>query len=369
MTTPPLRRRTLLAGALSLGTALGALGTTGQASAADGTGTGTGLGTSGGTPVPGVVVDCEAWGARPPKSPVRVLSARAQKIIVHHTATANVADLGYDRAFALARAMQTDQMDVRGWIDTGQHFTLSRGAFVTEGRHQSLAALYSGTQIVEAAHCTGQNTVAIGIENEGTYITEEPRAEQYAALVELCAEVCRRYGIRPYQIYGHRDFNNTQCPGDRLYAMLPQLRADVAARIGGDPAAPAWPLLRTGDLNERVRVLQCLLVQRGAAIVPDGSFGPATEAAVRAFQKLIEAGIDGVAGRQTWNQLCGPVAQGAAGEAVKAVQSRLAASGFPTSADGQFGPGTRDQVIAFQSARSLPADGVVDARTWSHLLI
>ncbi|MFI5668568.1 N-acetylmuramoyl-L-alanine amidase [Streptomyces sp. NPDC051704] len=356
MTTPTARpllpRRTLLAGALSLGAALAVPGTAGRARAADGA----------------LVSGCEAWGARAPKSPVRVLAARPQKIIVHHTATANVAEYGQDRAFALARAMQTHQMDTEGWIDTGQHFTVSRGAFVTEGRHGSLAALDGGRETVEAAHCTGQNTVAIGIENEGTYTTEEPRAEQYAALVGLCARICLQYGLQPYQIYGHRDFNNTQCPGDRLYALLPQLRADVAARIGGDPAAPVWPLLRAGDVNERVRVLQCLLVQRGAAITPDGSFGPATDGAVRAFQKQIGAGIDGVAGNQTWNQLCAPVAQGAAGEAVKAVQSRLSALGFPATADGAFGPGTTARVAAFQASRALPQDGVVDARTWSRLL-
>ncbi|MGG8408901.1 peptidoglycan recognition protein family protein [Streptomyces sp. 12297] len=224
-------RRTVLAGALSLGTALGALGSTGQALAA--------ARTPGGAPVPGVIHDCEEWGARPPRRPVSVLDARAQKIIVHHTATANVTDLSSARAITLARAMQRYQMDTGGWIDTGQHFTISRGAYVMEGRHESLAALRSGTEIVEGAHCAGQNTVAIGIENEGTYVSVEPPAEQFAALTDLCAEVCRQYGIQPYRIYGHRDFNNTQCPGDRLYALLPQLRADVATRLGEDPVL-AW---------------------------------------------------------------------------------------------------------------------------------
>ncbi|MCB5165037.1 peptidoglycan-binding protein [Streptomyces bambusae] len=364
MTTPAvrsaaaLRRRTLLGGALSLTAGLPAVVLSAGSAAADGSAA---AGPS--------VLGCEEWGARPPKSPVKVLAARPQRIIVHHTATANLAEFGQNRAVALARAMQTYQMDTGGWIDTGQHFTLSRGAFVTEGRHESLAALRDGDRMVEGAHCSGQNTVAIGIENEGTYTSEVPPAEQYAALVALCAHICRQYGIRPYQIYGHRDFNSTQCPGDRLYALLPQLRADVAAVTGGDPTAPQWPLVRRGEVGERVRVLQCLLVQRGAVLTPDGAFGPATEEAVRAFQKLIGAGVDGVAGGQTWNQLCAPLAEGAVGEAVKAVQSRLSAYGFPTSADGVFGPGTRDRVVGFQAARSLPQDGVVDARTWSRLLV
>ncbi|MEV6651278.1 peptidoglycan recognition family protein [Streptomyces sp. NPDC051219] len=187
-----------------------------------------------------VVFDCSAWGARPPSSPVRVISTPPLRIIVHHTATANVTDYSQARAFALARAIQTYHMDTHGWIDTGQHFTVSRGAYVTEGRHHSLAELRGGARHVSSAHCVGQNTVAIGIENEGTYSTVEPRIVQYAALVELCATVCLQYGLPSSEIYGHRDFNATACPGDRLYGLLPQLRRDVAARTGDDMREPLW---------------------------------------------------------------------------------------------------------------------------------
>jgi hypothetical protein len=42
--------------------------------------------------------------------------------------------------------------------------------------------------------------------------------------------VCNQYGIPPTEIYGHRDYlSTTVCPGDHLYAMLPQLRQQVAA--------------------------------------------------------------------------------------------------------------------------------------------
>ncbi|MCP3820758.1 peptidoglycan recognition protein family protein [Streptomyces sp. A3M-1-3] len=194
-----------------------------------------------------VIFDCSAWGARAPSSPVRVLSAPPRRIIVHHTATANVTDYSQARAFALARAIQTYHMDTHGWIDTGQHFTISRGAYVTEGRHHSLAELRGGERHVESAHCVGQNTVAIGIENEGTYSTVEPPIVQYAALVELCATVCLQYGLPASEIYGHRDFNATACPGDRLYALLPQLRQDVAARTGDDVSEPLWNGVRNKD--------------------------------------------------------------------------------------------------------------------------
>ncbi|MGW6394426.1 peptidoglycan recognition protein family protein [Streptomyces sp. NPDC055103] len=316
-----------------------------------------------------VIADCAAWAARPPSSPVKTLATPPHKIIVHHTATPNTTDYSTAQAYSLARAIQNDQMDQRGWIDTGQHFTISRGAHILEGRHNSLAALQAGTQQVESAHTFEQNTVAIGIENEGTYSTVEPRSVQYAALVELCAHICRQYGLRSYQIYGHRDFNATACPGDRLYALLPQLRRDVAAKVGGDPVAPVWTTVRRGDSGVRVRALQHLLLRRDStALTVDGSFGPATEAAVRELQTVAHATIDGVAGNQTWHQLVLPVRQGDAGEAVKGVQTLLNAASFPATVDGLFGPGTASAVTNFQNARGLPADGVADARTWARLL-
>ncbi|HEY5835675.1 peptidoglycan recognition protein family protein [Streptomyces sp.] len=314
------------------------------------------------------IYDCAAWGAKPPSAPVSVLASRPDKIIVHHTAGANSTDYSLAHAFTVARQIQDFHMTGNGWIDSGQHFTNSRGGYVLEGRHESLNSLVNGGKHVVSAHCTGQNNVAVGIENEGTYTTVAPTAQQYAKLVDLCAYIARQYGLRAYQIWAHRDFNNTQCCGDVLYSMLPQLRRDVAAQIGGDPAAPVWPVLQSGNTGESVRTLQYLLRYWGSSITADGSYGPATQSAVTSFQSARKAVADGIAGNQTWNQAVLNVSLGQTGEAVKAVQSQLSAHGIPTTVDGVFGSGTQSGVKTFQSSRSLPVDGLVDARTWDALL-
>ncbi|MFE0027398.1 peptidoglycan recognition family protein [Amycolatopsis sp. NPDC059021] len=177
------------------------------------------------------VYSCAEWGARPPSDPLVTLTHRANRILIHHIDSPNSTDYSLAHAFQVARDDQHDHMDNNHWSDTGQHFTVSRGGYRLEGRHGSLDALRAGDRMIRAAHCPGQNDNAIGIENEGTYMTVEPPAAQWKSLVVFCAYICRQYGIPVAEIKGHRDFYNTDCPGDRLYAKLPQLRKEVAAAL------------------------------------------------------------------------------------------------------------------------------------------
>ncbi|SDZ09746.1 N-acetylmuramoyl-L-alanine amidase [Amycolatopsis xylanica] len=178
------------------------------------------------------IYSCADWKARPPSEPLTTLDHPANRILIHHMANANSAETSLAHGCQVCLDNQQDHMDNNGWSDTGQHFTVSRGGYRFEGRHGSLSALRSGKQIVRAAHCPGQNENAIGIENEGLYTTAEPPQAQWKSLVVLCAYVCRQYGIPVTEIKGHRDFFNTECPGDLLYSKLPQLRAEVAAALG-----------------------------------------------------------------------------------------------------------------------------------------
>jgi N-acetylmuramoyl-L-alanine amidase len=176
------------------------------------------------------IASCGEWGARPPARAVTVDDHRPNKIIIHHTAMGNPTDYSRAHAFQNSRDIQNLHMDTNGWIDSGQHFTNSRGGWLTEGRHGSLEALLHGLTMVSGAHCVGQNDQAIGIENEGTYLTEQPPPALWNRLVDLCAFACHQYGIAATEIYGHLDFNATQCPG-LLHDRLPELRGLVAGRL------------------------------------------------------------------------------------------------------------------------------------------
>jgi peptidoglycan hydrolase-like protein with peptidoglycan-binding domain len=51
--------------------------------------------------------------------------------------------------------------------------------------------------------------------------------------------------------------------------------------------------------------------------------------------------------------------QGMTGHDVRVLQDYLTRAGYPTSVDGDFGPGTKTNVIAFQRAESMTPNGVV----------
>jgi hypothetical protein len=176
-----------------------------------------------------LIHDTASWSARPAKSAITVLNRRPKGIVIHHTASPNVADTSLAHAKQLARNIQNFHMGLqRNWIDTGQHFTVSRGGHILEGRHHSLEAAMAGQRHVLGAHAgSACNTDYVGIENEGTYMTGLPPAMQWGSLVQLCAWLCNQYGMNSRDIIGHRECKSTDCPGDRLFAQLGKLRQDV----------------------------------------------------------------------------------------------------------------------------------------------
>lgn len=63
--------------------------------------------------------------------------------------------------------------------------------------------------------------------------------------------------------------------------------------------------LRHGDRSQAVLMLQKNLNKHGAKLVPDGDYGDATEAAVRAYQLKVGLVADGIAGTKTQASLGG----------------------------------------------------------------
>lgn len=61
--------------------------------------------------------------------------------------------------------------------------------------------------------------------------------------------------------------------------------------------------MHQGADGERVKTVQYLLNAQGSALTVDGSFGPASDSAVRSFQSARSLAVDGIVGSNTWQAL------------------------------------------------------------------
>lgn len=184
------------------------------------------------------VITTSQWGAQAPKNaPFELTTPRY--IIIHHTDNQNPpkdpSRRTKDGAMAFARAIQKDHFS-RGWNDSGHNFLNTTGGFLLEGRSGTLAAVKQGKS-VRSAHAAqdpgrlSKGNESPGIENEGNFMSFQMGATQWASLVNLCSELCVALSLGPANIRGHREFSNTDCPGDWLFGQLPRLRQEVAEAL------------------------------------------------------------------------------------------------------------------------------------------
>jgi hypothetical protein len=164
------------------------------------------------------------WGAVAPTGSITRIG-RPDKIIFHHT-DGHAPGSSLADAKAYARSIQRDHMN-RKFIDSGHNFLVTRAGQILEGRRGSLAAIQDGV-MVQSAHCPNENHNP-GIEHEhkgGEAMTD---AQRQASLF-LHELICRKTGIKPSAIHGHKEFFATACPG-ALEPELARFRQELKARL------------------------------------------------------------------------------------------------------------------------------------------
>lgn len=148
--------------------------------------------------------------------------------------------------------------------------------------------------------------------------------------------------------------------------------------VGSSPSGyPGYAVVK-GSTGATVTKVQQRLNALGFTLNADGSFGPATDAAVRNFQKTRGISVDGSVGPTTWDYLFNKtfkpsypgtaISYGSTGTIVLTVQARLNQLGYKLGApDGSFGPATKNAVLNFQKSKGLSQDGYCGPATWAKL--
>ncbi|MCP1373277.1 peptidoglycan-binding domain-containing protein [Dyella lutea] len=226
------------------------------------------------------------------------------------------------------------------------------------------------------------------------YVTGQPHATLHAAEVAMALEWAS-FGDPDRGGASHYGGANSASIGvDETARALEQMRADYraglarglspdaafrAVAIGDAPlqtthrgrVADEAGLLQPGDHGEQVRDLQHALAGQGYTgtggrpLAIDGVFGPATEAAVEAFQRAQRLDVDGRVGPRTQAAL----GQAEQAHEVRTLQQALVTLGYPDAqgqplaVDGVPGQATRAATEAFQRDHHLAVDGIAGAQT------
>ncbi len=232
-----------------------------------------------GTPTgPPPIITRAQWGAGqvPPRG--KPGYGEVQMAFVHHTVSAN----GYrpEDSASIVLAITKYHRDTNGWNDIGYNLLVDQFGQVFEGRAGGVG------QAVIGAQAGGWNSISTGIATIGTFSDVAFPEAGVAALARVLAWKLSLHGapivgtleaqsvggsVNRYprgapvtfqRVSGHRDGCTTSCPGDSLYAQLPNLRSraqKLAGKLEDDarltvvPAAVAVEYGRQASFSGELR--------------------------------------------------------------------------------------------------------------------
>ena len=151
------------------------------------------------------VVSKAGWGAMDVAGPF--MTHELERMTLHHTAV-----LLEDPLLGPDRARQHQKFHIElGWPDLAYHFLVDPTGAIYEGRPVQ-AVGDTGTAYDPTGHfleCC-----------EGNFDEQDPTVEQLRSVVELFAWAALEFSLDPVTIGAHRDWAETECPGDALYEFI-----------------------------------------------------------------------------------------------------------------------------------------------------
>ncbi|GAB3875491.1 SpoIID/LytB domain-containing protein [Terrabacter terrigena] len=163
--------------------------------------------------------------------------------VVHHTVNAN--DYTQAQAASLVRGIYAYHVQSNGWCDIGYQFLVDRFGKVYEGRYGS------STSFVQGAQTAGFNTDTVGVSVIGDHTSLAFSSATISSVSAVIAWLADRAGFDPAgtttftsagnskypagtvvtksRVSAHRDYGQTDCPGDAGYTQLSSIRSSAAS--------------------------------------------------------------------------------------------------------------------------------------------
>ncbi|EJW13157.1 N-acetylmuramoyl-L-alanine amidase [Rhodovulum sp. PH10] len=167
---------------------------------------------------------------------------------------------------------------------------------------EHLRAWHAGLSSWEGVADVNSRSIGIEIANPGHDFGCPPFPErQIAAVIALCADICRRWRIRPDRVLAHSDVAPTRKrdPGE-TFPWESLAREGVGLWVASAPLDTPGAALSPGDAGDAVLALQRDLAAFGYGVAPTGRYDDLTVAVVTALQRHFRpARVDGVADAST----------------------------------------------------------------------
>ena len=173
-----------------------------------------------------------------------------RQVHVHHTVNSN--DYSRTDVPGLLRGMYRYHTKSLGWSDIGYNFLIDRFGRIWVGRAGG------ARRPVRGAHTLGFNDTSCGVSVIGNFDTTKPNKRVIRSVAAVAAWKLDRYDrdprgrigvtsegsdnyptgrrVRLPVIDGHRDTNDTACPGRHLYDALPRIRRTAKRIVEAYPA-------------------------------------------------------------------------------------------------------------------------------------
>src|SRR4051812_739524 len=226
------------------------------------------------------IVPRSSWGASRCKPRDTPSYGNVRVAYVHHTVSVN----GYSRSRSASMVLGIClfHRNGNGWDDIGYNFLVDRYGTVFEGRAGGVDAPVLGAQ------AGGFNSESTGVAMIGDFAGSAPPRAAMDSLARLLAWKLSLHGVpatghvrvtsaggsstgypagrrvRVTRISGHRDVDQTECPGSALYARLPALRRQVKRLEGATSRLSITPVPGSAVYGSGATVSGTLTVPRGA---------------------------------------------------------------------------------------------------------